>query len=96
MAVTLRVVIGPWAGAGAYGTPYDAAWDAAAVSLLQRGVIHAVAGVRGGGELGQFWYEDGRLLAKNHTFADALAAAEHLIAVRARPGGPPRTPHAAE
>jgi len=73
-------------GAGAYGTPNDAEWDAAAVSLLERGVIHAIAGVRGGGERGQFWYEGGRLMAKNNTFADAVAAAAHLIAVRARRG----------
>jgi hypothetical protein len=76
----------PMCSAGAYGTPNDAEWDAAAVSLLERGVIHAIAGVRGGGERGQFWYEGGRLLAKNNTFADAVAAAEHLIAVRAGRG----------
>jgi len=76
-------------GAGAYGTPNDAEWDAAAVSLLERGVIHAIAGVRGGGERGQFWYEGGRLMDKNNTFADAVAAAEHLIAVRARRGARP-------
>ena len=72
--------------AGAYGNAYDAEWDSDAVALLDRGFIYAIAGVRGGGELGQFWYEDGRGMTKNHTFADTVAAARHLIA--ARPAAP--------
>ncbi|KAK9822184.1 hypothetical protein WJX81_008194 [Elliptochloris bilobata] len=64
---------------GAYGSSYDAEWDAAIISMLDRGFIYAVAAVRGGGELGQYWYEDGRAMAKNHTFADTIAAAQHLI-----------------
>jgi hypothetical protein len=49
--------------------------------LLDRGFICAIAHVRGGGELGRYWYQDGKLLAKNHTFDDAVAAAEFLIKV---------------
>jgi len=68
-------------GAGAYGTPNDAEWDAAAVSLLERGVIHAIAGVRGGGERGQFWYEGGRLMDKNNISLRCARAA-----ARGQPG----------
>ncbi|UCD17276.1 MAG: S9 family peptidase, partial [Candidatus Zixiibacteriota bacterium] len=50
------------------------------LSLLNRGFIFAVAHVRGGGEMGRYWYEDGRLLNKKKTFTDFIAAAEHLIA----------------
>ena len=68
---------------GAYGSAFDAEWESDAVALLDRGVVYAIAGVRGGGELGQFWYEGGRSTAKNNTFADTVAAARHLIAARA-------------
>ena len=68
--------------AGAYGSAFDAEWDSDAIALLDRGFIYAIAAVRGGGELGQFWYEGGRGMAKNNTFADTIAAARHLIAAR--------------
>ena len=48
----------------------------------RRGVIIAIAHVRGGGDLGQFWYQAGKLLQKNNTFADLVAVAELLIQVR--------------
>lgn len=70
--------------AGAYGSAYDAEWDSDAIALLDRGFIYAIAAVRGGGELGQFWYEGGRVMAKNNTFADTVAAARHLTAARPR------------
>jgi oligopeptidase B len=52
------------------------------LSLLNRGVIFAVAHVRGGGELGKSWHDAGRLRHKRDTFTDFIAAAEHLIANR--------------
>ena len=48
------------------------------LSLLDRGVIFAVAHVRGGGELGRRWYEQGKMLAKKNTFTDFVACARHL------------------
>jgi oligopeptidase B len=50
------------------------------LSLLDRGVVFAVAHIRGGGELGRRWYEDGKLLAKRNTFTDFVACAQHLVA----------------
>ncbi|PSC72656.1 protease 2 isoform A [Micractinium conductrix] len=64
---------------GAYGVARDPEFSSVRLSLLDRGFIFAVAHVRGGGELGQYWYEDGKLLAKNHTFDDMAAAADFLI-----------------
>ena len=49
------------------------------LSLLDRGVVYAVAHVRGGGEMGRHWYDDGKLLAKPHTFTDLVACADHLL-----------------
>src|SRR5690349_1857400 len=48
--------------------------------LLDRGVVFAVAHVRGGGECGRQWYEDGKLLHKRNTFTDFVECAEHLCA----------------
>ncbi len=67
-------------GYGSYETSIDPAFSVARLSLLDRGVVFAVAHVRGGGELGRQWYEDGKLLAKRNTFTDFVAAARHLIA----------------
>jgi oligopeptidase B len=49
------------------------------LSLLDRGVVFAVAHVRGGGEMGRAWYENGKLLAKKNTFTDFVACARHLV-----------------
>jgi len=65
---------------GAYGTPYDPYFSAERLSLLDRGMVYAIAHVRGGGDLGRTWYEDGKLLRKKNTFTDFLAVAEHLRA----------------
>ena len=67
-------------GYGAYGFPYDVHFSSSRLSLLDRGVIVATAHVRGGGELGKRWHDEGRMLAKKNTFTDFIAAAEHLIA----------------
>ena len=66
-------------GYGAYGYPHDVHFSSARLSLLERGVIVAVAHVRGGGELGKRWHDEGRMLNKRNTFTDFVAAAEHLI-----------------
>ena len=48
------------------------------LSLLDRGFVYAVAHVRGGGEMGRRWYDDGKMLRKTNTFTDFVACAEHL------------------
>jgi oligopeptidase B len=52
------------------------------LSLLDRGVIYAVAHIRGGGELGKPWHDAGRMRRKKNTFTDFIASAERLIALR--------------
>jgi len=64
---------------GSYGFPSDAQFDGAGVSLMDRGFALAVAHVRGGADLGQDWYEDGRLLNKRNTFNDFVDATDFLI-----------------
>jgi oligopeptidase B len=67
-------------GYGSYEVSIDPTFSAARVSLLDRGVVFAIAHIRGGGELGRSWYDDGKLLHKTNTFTDFIAAAEHLVA----------------
>jgi oligopeptidase B len=67
-------------GYGAYGYSEEADFDSARLSLLDRGFVYAVAHVRGGSELGRWWYEDGKLLKKKNTFYDFIDCAEHLAA----------------
>ena len=69
-------------GYGAYETPSDPMFDAARLSLLDRGFVYAIAHVRGGGEMGREWYEDGKFLNKANTFKDFVACARELIAQR--------------
>ena len=64
---------------GAYGACNEARFVSHRLSLLERGFVFAIAHVRGGGELGRGWYEDGKLLRKKNTFSDFVAAAEHLV-----------------
>ncbi|MCJ1708151.1 S9 family peptidase [Microbacterium sp. VKM Ac-2923] len=66
-------------GYGSYEHSIDPGFSVARLSLLDRGVVFAVAHVRGGGEMGRQWYEDGKLLAKRNTFTDFVAAARHLV-----------------
>jgi len=67
-------------GYGAYGISMDPSFASDRLSLLDRGFVYAIAHVRGGGDLGKPWHEDGRLLKKRNTFTDFIAAAEYLIA----------------
>jgi oligopeptidase B len=67
-------------GYGSYGASYPVFFTPTNVSLLDRGVIVAIAHVRGGSEMGKKWHDQGRMLAKKNTFTDFIAAAEHLIA----------------
>lgn len=66
-------------GYGAYETSMLPWFSIPRLSLLDRGFVWAVAHVRGGGELGRAWYEQGRLLAKPNTFSDFVACAQHLV-----------------
>ncbi|MGI8710326.1 MAG: S9 family peptidase [Acidimicrobiales bacterium] len=66
-------------GYGAYEASMDPWFSIARLSLLDRGVIFALAHVRGGGELGRRWYTDGKFGAKHHTFSDFVACARHLV-----------------
>ena len=65
-------------GYGAYGSSFDPYFSSNRLSLLDRGVVYAIAHVRGGGELGRAWYEDGKFLAKKNTFLDFISCAEML------------------
>ncbi|MER5456815.1 S9 family peptidase [Micromonospora sp. NPDC002389] len=65
-------------GYGSYEASMDPWFSVGRLSLLDRGVIFAVAHIRGGGELGRSWYEQGKLLAKKNTFTDFVACARHL------------------
>lgn len=67
-------------GYGAYGYPYPVSFSSGRLSLLERGVVVAIAHVRGGGELGKSWHDAGRMAKKMHSFTDFLAAADHLVA----------------
>ena len=66
-------------GYGAYGYPNDVYFSSNRLSLLDRGVIYAVAHIRGGGDLGKAWHDAGRMLNKLNTFTDFIAVAETLI-----------------
>lgn len=66
-------------GYGAYGVNMDASFSTARFSLLDRGVIYAIAQVRGGAEMGQPWHDAGRMLQKRNSFLDFIAAAQSLL-----------------
>jgi len=67
-------------GYGSYGISVPVNFSSNRLSLLDRGVVYAVAHIRGGGELGKPWHDAGRMNQKRNTFTDFVAAAEHLIA----------------
>lgn len=64
---------------GSYGISMDPYFDSSRISLLDRGVTFAIAHIRGGGDLGRKWYEDGKFLNKKNTFNDFITAAEYLV-----------------
>lgn len=66
-------------GYGSYGACIDADFSFSRLSLLDRGFVYAIVHVRGGGELGQQWYEDGKFLKKKNTFNDYLDACDALL-----------------
>ncbi|HEV2290731.1 MAG TPA: prolyl oligopeptidase family serine peptidase, partial [Gemmatimonadales bacterium] len=66
-------------GYGAYGIPYPVAFSSTRLSLLDRGVVFAVAHIRGGGDLGKPWHDGGRMMNKMNTFTDFIACAESLL-----------------
>jgi len=66
-------------GYGAYGTCMETYFSSNRLSLLDRGFTYAIAHIRGGGEMGRYWYEQGKLLHKKNTFSDFIACAEYLI-----------------
>ncbi len=69
-------------GYGSYGISVPVSFSSNRLSLLDRGVIYAIAHVRGGGELGKPWHDAGRMHKKRNTFTDFVASAERLIDLR--------------
>jgi len=67
---------------GSYGSTIDPYFSSARLSLLNRGFIFAIAHIRGGEDLGRYWYDDGKLLKKKNTFLDFIACAEGLVNLR--------------
>jgi oligopeptidase B len=67
-------------GYGSYGISMDPGFASDRLSLLDRGFVYAIAHIRGGGDLGKPWHENGRILTKRNTFTDFIACAEFLIA----------------
>jgi oligopeptidase B len=67
-------------GYGSYEASMDPSFSSLRLSLLDRGFVFAIAHVRGGGEMGRRWYEEGKFLAKPNTFTDFIACAQALVA----------------
>ncbi|MCF5923495.1 S9 family peptidase, partial [Xanthomonas perforans] len=66
---------------GSYGMSMDPAFNLPAISLLDRGVVYAIAHIRGGQEMGRQWYDDGKLLHKQNTFNDFIDVTRGLVAL---------------
>ncbi|NED95399.1 S9 family peptidase [Phytoactinopolyspora alkaliphila] len=66
-------------GYGSYEASMDPWFSIPRLSLLDRGFVFAIAHVRGGGEMGRAWYDDGKMLAKRNTFTDFVACARHVV-----------------
>jgi oligopeptidase B len=67
-------------GYGSYGASIDINFNPNLFSMVDRGVVAAVAHIRGGGEMGKAWHDDGRMMHKKNTFTDFIACAEYLVA----------------
>jgi oligopeptidase B len=67
---------------GSYGSSSAAAFSSNVFTLVDRGLVYAVAYIRGGGEKGKAWHDEGRMFAKKNTFSDFIDAAEHLVAAK--------------
>ena len=79
-------------GYGSYGASVSPTFASNRLPLLDRGIIYAIAHVRGGGEMGEPWRDAGRMMKKMNTFTDFIAAAEHLIAGEVHVEGPAGDP----
>ncbi len=66
-------------GYGSYGVPSDVGFNSNIFSMVDRGVVVAVAHIRGGGEMGKAWHDDGRMMHKKNTFTDFVTSAEYLL-----------------
>ena len=66
-------------GYGSYGASMDPAFSVSTVSLLDRGMVYALAHIRGGEEMGRAWYEAGRQMNKQNTFNDFIDVTRHLV-----------------
>ncbi|HZE42081.1 MAG TPA: S9 family peptidase [Stackebrandtia sp.] len=66
-------------GYGSYETSIDPYFSIARLSLVDRGAVFAIAHIRGGGEMGRSWYDNGKLLAKKNTFTDFVDCADHMV-----------------
>ncbi|MCC6745310.1 MAG: S9 family peptidase, partial [Acidobacteria bacterium] len=67
-------------GYGSYGSSNDVDFSSNRLSLLDRGVIFGIAHIRGGGEMGKEWHDQGKMMVKKNTFTDFIACADHLVA----------------
>ena len=69
-------------GYGSYGYPLPIAFSVARLPIADRGVVVALAHIRGGGELGKPWHDAGKMMNKKNTFTDFIAATEYLVSSR--------------
>jgi len=67
-------------GYGSYEISADPNFSIPRISLLDRGFVYAIAHIRGGGEMGRSWYDNGKMLKKVNTFTDFIACARHVVA----------------
>ena len=65
---------------GSYGSSSDPTWSPSVTSLLDRGMVYALAHIRGGQEMGRSWYDDGKMFAKKNTFTDFIDVTRYLVA----------------